>query len=489
MRYERKSSQDKRNHLGLEKKWFKERRGEREKEIYRWNNEVKQVEKYVSRQQKEFSQLLSEKIRLSAFSIRPNLTNTERENIRDKLTKEKTRSSTLEDNLTQKEKDIIQHKENIHKLTNRAEQEISLLWSKKAALEKLNGDILAELAEEKKKTNSLEIKLTQKESEIREWTNRAGQLKNVLSSLKNANSQLLAEKTKLAKPKDQVNAQLATEKTKSSTLENNLTLKEKEIVQLKEEIHKRENEAKLSEKEKEIVQRNEEIHKWKNRAKQFENDLSELLSENTALKEFSTDISSKLSKEKERFSTMEKILTQKEKDIDMWKNKAKQFEKDMSTNCDIRTELTKKNARSSTPENNLNKKEREIIRLRDEIDMWKNRAKQFEKDLSTNFDIRTELTKEDARRSTLENNLSEKEREIIWLTEERQNWKNIVRQFKKNLSSLEKKNSQLLSEITVLKKLNSDMRPSLAKNEKKKVTIEIHREKRKNQQTILIDIK
>jgi len=84
--------------------------------------------------------------------------------------------------------------------------------------------------------------------------------------------------------------------------------------------------------------------------------------------------------------------------------------------------------------------------------MCKNKAKQFEEDLSTNCDTPAELTKEKARIITLESKLIEKEKEIIQLKEEIDTCKNGARQF-----AARRKILQLLSDKTALKRVNCDI--------------------------------
>merc|ERR1719233_1834066 len=196
-------------------------------------------------------------------------------------------------------------------LTSSADQEISQLKSKKTAVEKLDGDTQLGLFDEMKKIITLENKLIQKEKEInyhleeaRRWTNRA-------NSLQEENSQLLSEKTALEKLNDDIRVQFAKEKSRISTLENNLTLSWNEKLHLKEEIDKQKNEAKHFEKDLSSSQK----------------EISQLLSEKQTLVKQNGDIRDKLTELKTAMSTLENKLTQKEKEtiqkieeIDMWKN-------------------------------------------------------------------------------------------------------------------------------------------------------------------------
>lgn len=149
-------------------------------EIQMWKTRAKQFKSNLSSSQKEISQLSSQK------TILENLLG----DIREKFTTEMTRSSTLVKNLNQKELEIVKHKEEIHMLKNGAKQfendfsssqkEISKLSSEKTALEKLVGDIRAELTEEMRTISTLENNFIQQEKEtirhieeINMWNNRA----------------------------------------------------------------------------------------------------------------------------------------------------------------------------------------------------------------------------------------------------------------------------------------------------------------------------
>jgi len=93
----------------------------------------------------------------------------------------------------------------------------------------------------------------------------------------------------------------------------------------------------LTEREKDIVQLKEELKTWKNGAKQFEKvpstseqEISQLPLEKTALEN-------------------------------------KQFEEDLSINCDTRAELTKEKARIITLESKLTDMKKENIQLREKL--------------------------------------------------------------------------------------------------------------------------
>ena len=116
-----------------------------------------------------------------------------------------------------------------------AEQQIYQLLSEKTALENLNCDIRSKLTKKKKRTNTLESILAQKENEIIQHKeevhvlkNGVRQLTNDLSSLQKEIFALLSEKTTL----EQLNCDFAKEKTRIITLKNNLVEKVKKIVQL-----------------------------------------------------------------------------------------------------------------------------------------------------------------------------------------------------------------------------------------------------------------
>jgi len=172
---------------------------------------------------------------------------TQRENIRDKLTLEKTRSSSSEDNLTQKENEIVQHEEDIHKLTNIAKQEIFQLQSKKTALEKLNGDIrerystrISTLKDNLNKKERVNIRLRE---ETQKWKNVARQLMNNLSSLtknlsslKKNNSLLFLKITALEKDNSDMRAKLARNEKKNVTKRAKLANNEKKNVTI--HVHK-----------------------------------------------------------------------------------------------------------------------------------------------------------------------------------------------------------------------------------------------------------
>jgi len=259
-------------------------------------------------------------------------------------------------------------------------------------------------------------------------------LEKDLSSSPKEISQRFSTKTALEKLNGDINVKLTEEKMTIRTLENNLTHKEKKTI-------------------RHII---EEIHIWKNRAKQFKKEISQLISEKTKFEYFIFDICDNFSKEKIS-STLENKHTQKEKDIvqhkekiDMLKNGANKFERDFCSmqieNSQLLSEktaleklkgvfhvkLTEEKMTINTLENNFTEKEKETIRHIEEIHLWKNRAKQLKNDLSSsreyilqllsekttrekvvNCDVPAKFTTEETRISTLENNLTQRENEIV----------------------------------------------------------------------------